>query len=83
MPDKNNRLVRFADLNVLGKAIYVTGAAVRGATKVIDGAIHRAADIWLEAEEAFKKERDPNLLDAKILDEIEDRPGRGAGEPPA
>ena len=76
MSDPNDRLVRFSELNLLGKAIYVTGAAVRGATRVLDGAIHRAADVWLEAEEAFRKERDPNLEDAKILDEVVDRPPR-------
>lgn len=69
MADDPRRLVRFDDLNWLGKAVFVTGAAVRGAATLLDAALARAADVVVEAERAFKQGRDPNIEDAKILDE--------------
>ncbi len=83
MADRDDRIVQFDRLNLLGKAVFVTGAAVRVTASLLDAAIHRAADLWIEAEEAFKKELDPNLEDAKILEEVEDRSGtHGEATPP-
>lgn len=73
MTDRENRIVRFDELNWLGKIVYVTGATVRVTSTLIDTAIDKAADVWVEAEEAFKKELDPNMEDAKVLEEINER----------
>lgn len=74
MADRDDRIVQFEQLNLLGKAVYVTGAVARVTSSLLDSAINRAADVWVEAEEAFKKELDPNLEDAKILGEYENEP---------
>lgn len=70
---KPQRLVRFGDLNMLGKAVFIGGAITRVATKAVDSAIKASADIVVEAEKAFKQGLDPNIEDAKILDESEEK----------
>lgn len=60
-------------LNLLGKAVVLGGAAVRGLANLIDLSIERAADIVVEAEQAFRKELDENIEDAKILEEYDPR----------
>lgn len=69
MSRSEERLVEYERLNVLGKAVYLGGAAVRLAADAIDVTVRRAADIYLDAEKAFKEGRDPNIEDAKILEE--------------
>lgn len=61
----------FDDLNGLGKAVFLTGAFVRGASRLLEGALHRAADIAVESERAFREGLDPNVDEAKILEEKE------------
>ena len=70
MPDPDERpTFHFEDLNLLGKAVFLTGAAVRTTASMIDRAIERAADVYLEAEYAFRRELDDAYEDAKILEE--------------
>lgn len=69
MPDRDDRPVRFYDLNWLGKTVFLGGTAVRLTANLIDRSLERAADIVVESERAFKQGRDPNIEDAKILDE--------------
>ena len=52
----------------------LSGGAVKLAAQAIDGALERAASVTVEAKEAFKKELDPNVSDARILDETHERP---------
>lgn len=74
MSDSNDRrIIEFERLNPLGKAVFLTGAAVRTTASLIDKTLERAADILIEAERAFKEGRDPNVDDAKILEEHDDR----------
>lgn len=73
-PDDDRRLIRFDDLNVFGKAVYLGGATVRGVAGLIDLALEKAAGVVVDAEEAFRKELDPNLEDAKILEEHDREP---------
>ena len=63
------RLVEYDRLNLLGKAVFLGGAAVRVAADLIDTAVSRAADIYVEAEKAFKQGYNPDVEDAKILEE--------------
>lgn len=76
MNDKPERIVEFERLNLLGKAVYAGGAVVRFTAKAIDEVIDRATDVFAEAERAFKQGADPNVDDARILDEQVDRERR-------
>ena len=67
--NRPQRRVEFDTLNLLGKAVYVGGSAVRLLAKAIDGAVDRAVDVVLDVEKAFKQGLDPNIEDAKILQE--------------
>ena len=73
MQDREDRIVRFDELNLLGKAVFLGGAAVRATAGLIDMAVERAVDVVLESEKAFKQGLDPNIEDAKILEEREER----------
>ncbi len=76
MEEQDSRIVEFDRLNLLGKAIYVSGAAARLAANLIEEAVDRAADIVTEAERAFRQGRDPNVDDAKILEEHDRWPSK-------
>jgi len=73
MDDSRRKIVEFNKLNAIGKAVYVGGMAVRFASQIIDTAIDRVADVIAEAEKAFKQGSDPNIEDAKILEERENQ----------
>lgn len=45
---------------------------MRLAAGLIDTAVHHAAEVYVEAERAFKQGRDPNVEDAKVIDETYD-----------
>ena len=79
--------IEFDRLNLIGKAVYVGGAGFRFVAGAIDSAVNRAVDIYLDAEKAFKQGLDPNIEDAKILEERpakEDAtPASPEQEPPA
>ena len=70
-------LERFERAGPLARLALVGGGAVRIAARAIDGALERAAEIAAEAEDAFRKELDPNVKDATILEETTDRPEDG------
>jgi hypothetical protein len=71
MPDQ--RPVRRTErLNWLGRAVVVGGGAIRLAANAIDGVIKHAADVVIDAERAFKQGLDPNIEDAKVLEERTD-----------
>lgn len=73
MPKPDERhIVRFSDLNLLGKAVFLTGAAVRTTAVVIDKVLEKTVDLIEEAERAYHDGRDPNVEDAKILKEWDD-----------
>lgn len=69
MSEKPERIIEFERLNLLGKAVFAGGAAVRLTAKAIDAAIERATDVWAEAERAFRDGADPNVDDARIIEE--------------
>ena len=79
MPDPDDRqLVQFDRLNLLGKAVFIAGAAVRTTASLIDHALEKTVDMVEEAERAFQQGRDPNVDEAKILEEKEEqRSSRG------
>lgn len=76
MTESDERPIEFERLNLLGKAAFFGGSAVRIAAGLIDTAIHQAAGIYNDAERAFKQGMDPNIEDAKVIGETEDRSDR-------
>lgn len=69
MDQKPERIIEFERLNLLGKAVYAGGAAVRFAANAIDVAIDRAADVISDAERAFRDGKNPQIDDARVVDE--------------
>ena len=63
------REVEFEKLNVLGKTVYLTGAASRMAAEALDSALRRAADLAVDTERAFRQGLDDSVDDAKIIAE--------------
>ena len=66
-PDKDDR--RIADLNLLGRVVYIAGQGVRVTADLLDSVIDLAADTYRDAERAFQQGMDPNVDDAKIIEE--------------
>jgi hypothetical protein len=72
MPDPDDRrLIQFDKLNLLGKAVFIAGTAVRTTASLIEVALEKTVDLVEEAERAFQQGRDPNIDEAKILEEHE------------
>lgn len=65
-------LQKFERAGWLGRAAMLGGGAVRVTANTIDRALGRAAVTVLDAKDAFRKELDPNVSDACILEESED-----------
>lgn len=63
------RKVEFDNLNLLGKAVFLGGTAFRFFAESLDAIISRATDLIAETEKSFRQGMDPNIIDAKILDE--------------
>lgn len=64
---------RYEQAGWLERAGLLGGGAVRLAARAIEGALDRAASVTVEAKEAFQKELDPNVSDARILEESDER----------
>ena len=69
MPDDSQYDQRFTHLNWFGKAVFLGGTALRLSANLIDGAVKRASTIASDARTAYRQELDPNIEDAKILEE--------------
>ncbi len=72
MPDSEKRIVEFERLNPLGKAVFLGGAMARLLGQSIEFVLERTVDLVVEAENAFREGLDPNIEDAKILEEFEE-----------
>lgn len=73
MDNTERWIARFEQASLAGKAALLGGTAVRFTAQLIDKTLDRAADTVAEAEQAFKREIDPTMEDAKILDEWDER----------
>jgi hypothetical protein len=67
--DTDQWIQRFEKAGLLGKAKLLGGTAVRLTARAIDHTLERAAATAADAERAFRRELDPNMEDAKILEE--------------
>lgn len=63
------RRVHLNDLNWLGKSVYLGGAALRLTANVLDATADRVQSIASRSKEAFERELDPNIEDARVLEE--------------
>ncbi|GAB5518703.1 MAG: hypothetical protein RhofKO_09540 [Rhodothermales bacterium] len=63
---------RFENMTWLGKAAFLGGAAAYLTGRAVSAGLKRAATVLADAEDAFKRELDPNVEDAKIIDETPD-----------
>ena len=62
-----------SDNDWLDRAAALGGTAVRLAANALDEGVRRAATTLADAEKAFQEGRDPNIEDAKIIEERNDR----------
>jgi hypothetical protein len=60
-------------LNWLGNAALIAEAGSHFAVSLIDSALVKAADLVIETENAFREGLDPNIEEAKVLQEYEER----------
>lgn len=74
MSERDDWLERFEQAGPMARLSMLGGGAVRLAARAIDGVLDRAATIAADAEDAFRKELDPNVRDATILSETEGPP---------
>lgn len=70
--EEEKKIIQFDKLNLLGKTVFVGGIVTRTASQLVESAIKATADIVVEAEKAFKQGMDPNIEEAKIIEERED-----------
>ena len=68
------RLVEFERLNTLGQLACLGGLAARLAAGTLQAAAKRAVHIYTDAEKAFREGKDPNMDDARIIDEEHQEP---------
>lgn len=73
MNDADRNQPHFYELNWLGKAVYLGGTALRLSANLVDRTIDRASVIVEESKAAYLREVDPNIEDAKIIEEHIDR----------
>ena len=66
-PDREHP--HFYELNWLGKAVYLGGTALRLSANLVDRTVERASLIIEESKTAYLREVDPNIEDAKIIEE--------------
>ncbi len=71
--NRESWIERYERAGWLERAGLLGGGAVKLAARAIDGALERAASVTVEARDAFQKELDPNVSDARILEETDER----------
>ena len=71
--DEEHKIIKFEDLNILGKLVFVSGVVTRSASSLVKAAVDATSEIIAETEKAFKDGLDSNIDDAKIIDEIEEK----------
>ena len=60
---------RFERAGLVGRAAMLGGGAVRLLANAIDRGLDRAAQITLDARDAFERELDPTMTEAHVLEE--------------
>lgn|GEM_PF-3404518 len=60
---------RFEQAGVVGRLALLGGGAVRVAAGLVERALDRAATAVVDAQDAIQKELDPNVSDARVIEE--------------
>ena len=81
MSKDENKIVEFARLNTLGKAIFVAGTAFNTIGTLIDYTVNAIGDVWTLAENAFLEGSSEEIDDAVILDEKSEITSRKTSAP--
>lgn len=76
----SKRRVEFRDLNWFGKTVYLGGAALRLTANLVDATADRVSKIAVESKEAFEREIDPQIDDARVIEEYSSEQGGTKGE---
>jgi len=71
--DRPRRRADLDNLNWLGKSVYVGGAVMRATAQALDATANRVRHIAARSKEAFERELDPNIDEARVLEEYPDR----------
>jgi hypothetical protein len=63
------RRVHFRDLNWLGKSVFVGGTLMRLTANAIDATADHVTTMASRSKQAFERELDPNIEDARVIEE--------------
>lgn len=61
------------DLNWFGKTVYYGGSVLRFTANLVDKTANRVSKIAAESKREFDRELDPNIEDARVIEEYPDR----------
>ena len=64
---------QFENAGLMERAKLLGGGAVRLTANALDSVLKRVARTAVGAEKAFLGELDPNVSDAKVIEEVEER----------
>lgn len=62
---------QFQRRTAVGKALLIGGTVFRAGARAVDSTLRNAASVIADAERAFRDELDPNVTDARIVEEGE------------
>lgn len=65
----SERRVNLRNLNWFGKTVYLGGTVLRLTANLVDATAERVSNIATESKEAFDRELDPNIEDARVIEE--------------
>jgi len=71
--DAPRRRVNLRDLNWLGKSVFVGGTVLRLTANLIESTADRVSTIAAQSKRAFDRELDPNIEDARVIEEYPHR----------
>ncbi|MFB6273097.1 MAG: hypothetical protein ABEL51_09420 [Salinibacter sp.] len=57
------------ELNWFGKTVYAGGTLLRHTANLVDAAAKRVSRVASESKRAFDRELDPNIEDARVIEE--------------
>ena len=69
----SHRRVHFRDLNWLGKSVFVGGALATLTGTLVHATADRVTKIAQDSKRAFDRELDPNMEEARVLEESSER----------
>jgi cytidylate kinase len=61
------------DLNWFGKTVYYGGTVLRLTANLVDTTVNRVSRIAAESKKEFDRELDPNIEEARVIEEYPDR----------